>query len=260
MTPCAPPLTCNNLSFKGPKGQPLLDNISFELKVDQKVAVVGPNGAGKSILLGLLSGRLKPASGQINLLGKAIEKISPMSRAQKIAVMLQSEYIEPLLSVEEYVSLGRIPYEKQMTVIENKAEIENAIQFCCLSKFRQQNIKTLSGGERQRASLARTIAQTPSLLFLDEPTNHLDIRAKVDILRCIRKLPVTSLAVIHELALVEDFADRVIVLQNGKIVADGSPTESLSNETVQNVFKVNRVDFVHPMSGKEIKVFEALDF
>ena len=77
-----------------------------------------------------------------------------MSRAQKIAVMLQSEYIEPLLSVEEYVSLGRITYEKQMNAIENKAEIENAIQFCNLSKYRQQSIKTLSGGERQRASLA----------------------------------------------------------------------------------------------------------
>lgn len=162
--------------------------------------------------------------------------------------------------MEEYVSLGRIPYEKQMNAIENKAEIENAIQFCSLSKFRQQSIKTLSGGERQRASLARTIAQTPSLLFLDEPTNHLDLRAKVEILRYIRKLPVTSLAVIHELTLVEDFADRVIVLQNGKIVADGSPMESLSNETVQNVFKVNRVDLVHPTSGKEIRVFEALDF
>ena len=80
--------------------------------------------------------------------------------------------------MEEYVSLGRIPYEKQMNAIENEAEIENAIQFCSLSKFRQQSIKTLSGGERQRASLARTIAQTPSLLFLDEPTNHLDLRAK----------------------------------------------------------------------------------
>ena len=257
--PCAPLLVCKNLSFKGSKGQPLLDNVSFELKVDQKVAVVGPNGAGKSILLGLLSGRLKPASGQINLFGRAIEKISPMSRAQKIAVMLQSEYIEPLLSVEEYVSLGRIPYDKQMNAIENKAEIENAIQFCNLSKYRQQSIKTLSGGERQRASLARTIAQTPNLLFLDEPTNHLDLRAKVDILKCIRKLPVTSLAVIHELTLVEDFADRVIVLQNGKIVADGPPMESLSNETVQKVFKINRVDVVHPTSGKEIKVFEAFE-
>ena len=152
--PCTPLLVCKNLSFKYSKGQPLLDNVSFELKVDQKVAVVGPNGAGKSILLGLLSGRLKPASGQINLLGRAIEKISPMSRAQKIAVMLQAEYIEPLLSVEEYVSLGRITYEKQMNAIENKAEIENAIQFCNLSKYRQQSIKTLSGGERQRASLA----------------------------------------------------------------------------------------------------------
>ena len=94
--PDAPLLACQNLSFKGSKGQTLLDNVSFELKVDQKVAVVGPNGAGKSILLGLLSGRLKPASGQINLLGKAIQKIPPISRAQKIAVMLQSEYIEPL--------------------------------------------------------------------------------------------------------------------------------------------------------------------
>ena len=120
--PCTPLLVCKNLSFKGSKGQPLLDNVSFELKVDQKVAVVGPNGAGKSILLGLLSGRLKPASGQINLLGRAIEKISPMSRAQKIAVMLQAEYIEPLLSVEEYVSQCLSTYENKMTSIENKSE------------------------------------------------------------------------------------------------------------------------------------------
>ena len=101
-----------------------VDNVDFELREKELRCLIGPNGAGKSILLGLLSGRLKPASGQINLLGKAIEKVSPMSRAQKIAVMLQSEHIEPLLSVEEYVSLGRIPYEKQMNSIENKAEIE----------------------------------------------------------------------------------------------------------------------------------------
>jgi iron complex transport system ATP-binding protein len=174
-----------------------------------------------------------------------------------MAVMAQSEHIEPLLSVEEYISLGRIPHKRQLGGSENILEIERAIKLCGLDKLKRQSIQTLSGGERQRASLARAIAQSPDLLFLDEPTNHLDLRAKVDILDLIRKLPTTVLAVIHDLALVEDFADRVIVLQNGKIIADGPPAVSLSKKIVWDVFEMNRVDVSHPISGKQLKVFEA---
>ena len=93
----------------GPKGQWLLDNVSLKVKAGEKIAVVGPNGAGKTILQRHLSGRLKATCGSVNLLGRPIEEVSPANRAQTMAVMSQSEHIEPLLSVEEYISLGRIP-------------------------------------------------------------------------------------------------------------------------------------------------------
>ena len=252
-------LDCKNLFFMGPKGQWLLDNVSLKVKAGEKIAVVGPNGAGKTILQRHLSGRLKATYGSVNLLGRPIEEVSPVNRAQTMAVMSQSEQIEPLLSVEEYISLGRIPYKQQLAATENLSEIEHAISVCGLNNFKYQTIQTLSGGERQRASLARAIAQSPNLLFLDEPTNHLDLRAKIDILKLIRELPITAVAVIHELALLADFADRVIVLQNGKIVADGPPRQSLSKKIVWDVFGVNLVDISHPTSGKQFQVFEVLE-
>ena len=250
-------LSCENLFFIGPKGQMLLDAVSLEVKAGEKIAIVGPNGAGKSLLQRHLSGRLEGTCGSIKLLGRPIGRVSPIERAQMMAVMAQSEHIEPLLAVDEYISLGRIPYKQQLGGNKNNLEIERAIQLCGLDKLKRQSIQTLSGGERQRASLARAIAQSPDLLFLDEPTNHLDLRAKVDILDLIRELPTTVLAVIHELAMVEDFADRVIVLQNGKIIADGPPAVSLSKKIVWDVFEMNRVDVSHPISGKQLKVFEA---
>ena len=146
-----------------------------------------------------------------------------------------------------------------MAATENLSEIERAISVCGLNNFKYRTIQTLSGGERQRASLARAIAQSPNLLFLDEPTNHLDLRAKIDILKLIRELPITAVAVIHELALLADFADRVIVLQNGKIVADGPPRQSLSKKIVWDVFGVNLVDISHPTSGKQFQVFDVLE-
>ena len=250
-------LSCENLFFIGPKGQVLLDGVSLEVKAGEKIAIVGPNGAGKSLLQRHLSGRLEGTSGSVKLLGSPIGRISPIDRAQMMAVMAQSEHIEPLLAVEEYISLGRIPHKQQLGYNKNNLEVERAIQLCGLDKLKRQSIQTLSGGERQRASLARAIAQSPDLLFLDEPTNHLDLRAKVDILNLIRGLPTTVLAVIHDLALVEDFANRVIVLQNGKIIADGPPAVSLSKKIVWDVFEMNRVDVSHPISGKQLKVFEA---
>ena len=199
----------------------LLDGVSLEVKAGEKIAIVGPNGAGKSLLQRHLSGRLEGICGSIKLLGRPIGRVSPIDRAQMMAVMAQSEHIEPLLAVDEYISLGRIPYKQQLGGNKNNLEVERAIQLCGLDKLKRQSIQTLSGGERQRASLARAIAQSPDLLFLDEPTNHLDLRAKVDILDLIRELPTTVLEVIYELALVEDFADRVIVMQNSKITAAG---------------------------------------
>ena len=133
----------------GPKGRWLLDNVSLKVKAGEKIAVVGPNGAGKTILQRHLSGRLKATRGSVNLLGRPIEEVSPANRAQTMAVMSQSEHIEPLLSVEEYISLGRIPYKQQLAATENLSEIERAISVCGLNNFKYQTIQTLSGGERQ---------------------------------------------------------------------------------------------------------------
>ncbi|MTI11371.1 ABC transporter ATP-binding protein [Curvivirga aplysinae] len=250
-------LSCSKLVFKDSKDQILLDHVSLEVQAGEKVAIVGPNGAGKSILQKHLSGRLNPAMGEIKLHDKSLSAIPPLKRAQLMAVMAQSEQIEPLLSVAEYVSLGRIPHQHSSKAKEDNKQIDRAIKICGLEKFKDQTIQTLSGGERQRTSLARAIAQSPELLLLDEPTNHLDLRARADILKLVKGLPSTVIAVLHDLSLVHDFADRVIVVRQGKIISDGPPSESLSPAIVRDVFGMETLDVLHPVTGKPLRVYEA---
>ena len=249
-------LTCEKLCCKDSSGRFLLKNVSLEVKTGEKVAIIGPNGAGKSMLQKHLSGRLSPHSGWVKLYGKRLEEYSPRKRAQMMAVMTQSEYIEPLMSVREYVSLGRVPHQQKYDRETNSAEIERAINICKLGPFARQTIQTLSGGERQRASLARAIAQSSGLLLLDEPTNHLDPSARAEILDLVFNMSGTVLAIIHELSLVENFADRVIVLNHGEVVANGTPASCLTANIVRSVFGLDVINVVHPLSCQTVKIFE----
>ena len=181
-----------------------------------------------------LSGRLKATSGSVNLLGRPIEEVSPANRAQTMAVMSQSEHIEPLLSVEEYISLGRIPYKQQLAVSENLSEIERAISVCGLNNFKYQTIQTLSGGERQRASLARAIAQSPNLLFLDEPTAGVDVELRHDLwlyLQELHKDGKTILLTTHYIDEAELLCERVGIIDKGKLIVEDLSLIHISEPT-----------------------------
>ena len=231
-----------------------LHPLNVEVHSGEFFGVFGPNGAGKSTFIKLLTGQLKPSKGQIEVLGINATK-SPQKVKANIGIVPESESPPSYLTPVEFLQF----VAKLRDLDDSDNEVEYWLDWFGLEEKRNTMCKDLSKGQRQKVMLASAFIHKPKLLFLDEPTNHLDLRATIDILKLIRELPITAVAVIHELALLADFADRVIVLQNGKIVADGPPRQSLSKKIVWDVFGVNLVDISHPTSGKQFQVFDVLE-
>ena len=215
---------------------------SFEANQRELVAILGPNASGKSTLLRLLAGLAKPLSGRIEIDGTEIGKLDLRTRAQRIALVQQeSELLFPL-RVWEYVLQGRYPHGRRLRFESDEDCLlaGNALAQVGADALRDRWMDRLSGGEKQRVILARALAQQPSLLLLDEPTQHLDIGGKVELLRRMRKLAdgnrYTVLVVTHELDLAAEFADRVVLLRNGKCLRVGTPAEVYEPALLSEVF------------------------
>ena len=215
---------------------------SFEANQRELVAILGPNASGKSTLLRLLAGLAKPLSGRIEIDGTEIGKLDLRTRAQRIALVQQeSELLFPL-RVWEYVLQGRYPHGRRLRFESDEDCLlaGNALAQVGADALRDRWMDRLSGGEKQRVILARALAQQPSLLLLDEPTQHLDIGGKVELLRRLRKLAdgnrYTVLVVTHELDLAAEFADRVVLLRNGKCLRVGTPAEVYEPALLSEVF------------------------
>ncbi len=230
----------------------LLSEVDLQITRGELVSLAGPNGAGKTTLLQLLSGLILPSKGQVLYENKPLHTLSPRSRAKKIAVVSQNEQPDSRLTVYDYVKLGSIPHEHALSVRQKEAEVAHAIELMAIGHLAGKTMDSLSGGEQQRVIIARSLCQKPEALFLDEPTNHLDPRAKGEILSIIAGLEITIIAVLHELSLAAAFADRVVILEDGKIITAGVPEQSLSPETVRSVFGVDIFHFQHPVEKREI--------
>ena len=251
-----------DIGLQTPQGACLLDGVSFSLAAGQCCAVVGPNGAGKSSLLGVMSGRLKASAGTVHF-GEAENLKSrlhanPLQRALQLAVVGQTEQADSRLTVLDYVALGRVPHQGRCSKAHHDAALAHALAVCGMARFSHRGLHSLSGGERQRAHLARALAQEPAVLLLDEPTNHLDLRARVELLDLVRGLGITVVAVLHELSLVPEFADQVLVLNKGQLVAQGSPQAALSADVVERVFGMSLVRAPHPETKNSLWFFERL--
>jgi len=257
MTTGSASLSATGLGYSTAAGRPLLHAVSVDVAAGECLAIVGPNGAGKSTLLRLLAGRLAPTQGRITIDGRPLATLAPQQRAQRIAVLAQSEPAGSMLRVREYVSLGRIPWRERSAADAHGRAVRQALSACGLALKGERRLETLSGGERQRAGLARALAQQPALLLLDEPTNHLDLRARCDLLDLVRGLGITVIAVLHDLALVGRFAARVAVLDQGRLVACGVPAEALRAEVVRTVFRVDAFEAPHPRDGRPVLVFDS---
>lgn len=241
-------------------GARVLADIHFTLGCGERLAVIGPNGSGKTTLLAAIAQQIKSASGEICLLGAPISALTAATRARHVAVLAQNESPDPRLTLEDYVALGRLPHIAAMPPREHREVVLRSLKEAGLYNFRQRTLGALSGGERQRAALARVFAQTPDLLLLDEPTNHLDPAGRAELLARVKNKGIATVAVLHDLPLAEAFADRMLVLFQGRQVACDVPAKALAAEYLYPVFGLTSVTVPHPHTGKTLRIYETPHF
>ncbi|EPC1894351.1 ABC transporter ATP-binding protein [Cronobacter sakazakii] len=246
-------LNVAGLTLRSRGQRPVLNNLNFSLRAGEKLAIVGPNGSGKSTLLRLLIRDAVPDAGKIVFEGRPIEEFSSLELARKRAFLAQSDTPEPRLTLEEYVALGRTPYADSTRA---QHIIDEAIEETGLAAHRTCQLGQLSGGQKQRAALARALAQSPSLLLLDEPTNHLDPPGRMALLSLVKRKKIAVIAVLHDLAVIDGFADRVLVLNNGRQVALDTPETALQTSTIFPVFGMKSFCVGHPTDGSPLRIFE----
>jgi iron complex transport system ATP-binding protein len=249
--PMHPILTANELSvLRG--GRTLLDRVSLRLTPGRVTAVVGPNGAGKSTLLKALAGEFSPDSGEIAFEGRPLAGWRPQAIARRRAVVPQESDLRFPFLVEQVVRLGRIPHADGGEGPLAQRFAREALAVVDLLALSVRHYPTLSGGEKQRVHLARALAQLRAgpgeaapagrVLLLDEPTASLDLAHQHSVLALARRLAVNEavavLAVLHDLNLVLTYADDVVVLRGGRVVADGTVESTLTPELVSEVFGV----------------------
>ena len=223
--------------------QPVLDGIGFALRPHEFVGLVGPNGSGKSTLLRVLLGLLPAGRGEVRLAGDPVRLLSRRQIARRAAFVPQETPMEVALAAREVVAMGRNPYlgRFQPETLEDQEHIRWALELTETADFAARPLNELSGGERQRVMLARAVAQQAAVLLLDEPTANLDPQHQLEIMQLVAglvKKKGCALAAIHDLSLAGRFCDRVLLLAQGRIVADGPPVEVLTAANLRTYFRI----------------------
>jgi iron complex transport system ATP-binding protein len=240
-----------------PWGQALLEDITFAVEPGEVLGLAGPNGAGKSSLLQLIAGDLQLSSGQLIFGDRALSEWSAQERARHMAFLPQMSLLNFPYTVEEVVMLGRIPHSSGYQA--DREVVEQVLQLTDTVSLRHRLYTQLSGGEKQRTQLARIFAQicgeeplTGKLLLLDEPTSALDLAHQQQVLLAITQLAQRGCAVmvvIHDLNLAASIADQILVLDEGKQAALGSPDQVFTAALFKEVFAVDVSITRHPQEG-----------
>jgi len=229
-------------------GTRILENVSLELRAGTWTSVVGPNGSGKTTLLRALSGTLT-AAGSIEIMGRPLTEWRSRERARHLAFVQQGASVGFDLTARDLVTLGRAPHRGWFGryTDDDRRCVNDALRDVGITELADRSVRSLSGGELQRAFLAQALAQDADLLFLDEPTAHLDVQYQFSLLENVRTQVdrgATVLAVVHDLELAARFADRVIMLQDGRVVDSGSPRAVFTESRIASVFGMRaRVGF-----------------
>lgn len=219
----------------------ILSAATLDVSAGEFVAVVGPNGAGKSTLLRAAAG-LIAATGEVSLLGDALAGIALSERARRVAYLPQGHTFHWPLSVRDVVGLGRLPRGAGADLSEaDVSAVDEALAATGTMEYADRSVTTLSGGERARVALARVLATEAPVILADEPTASLDLRyqfAVIDILRRHASASGAVVAVVHDLSLAARAADRVVMMDEGKLLAEGRPESVLTAERIGAVFGV----------------------
>ena len=236
--------------------QEVLRDISFSIPKGEFAALIGSNGAGKSTLLKCISGLLPLKHGSIAICGRDTGKLSAKERAKLVAVVPQSYGIEYAFTVEDMVSMGRYPYHSfgKRETPEDARAVRQAMEDTNTLAFCGRLYSELSGGEKQRVILARALAQQPKIILLDEPTSALDLRHQTEVMELITRLnreqSMTVLAVLHDINMASRYCSRMILLGEGRVAADGSPSEVVTKQNMEKLYQMKLLIRENPLYDK----------
>lgn len=223
-------------------GRPALDGVTMSVPGGTLYAVLGPNGSGKSTLMRALLGVVGRASGEASVFGRSADAWSRDALAREVGAVSQAESIAFPVTVRELVAMGRYPHLGPLGAegVGDRAAIRSALERCDAVQLADRPVTTLSGGELQRVRIARALAQEPRALALDEPTASLDIRHEMTILELLRDSVaegMTVLLITHHLNLAARFADRILLLDRGRVAAEGPPAAVFREEILKGVYR-----------------------
>ncbi len=225
-------------------GRLVLNDISLSLSPGHLVALVGPNGAGKTTLLRALAGLL-PSNGAIHVGGEALSSLALRDRARRFAYLPQGHIVHWPLPARDIVALGRYPHgatDPARLSQKDSEAVLRAMRATDVVEFSDRRVTELSGGERSRVALARVLAVEAPVILADEPTASLDPRYQLDVMKSLRAAAdqgVLVIVVTHDLGLAARFADTVLVLSEGRLVAQGAPAAALSQQVMADVFRIS---------------------
>ncbi len=236
-------IKCKSLSVGYGKNL-IVKNLDLEITKGETTSIIGPNGSGKSTILRAITGNLKPRSGEVYIKDKLVKSYKSRELAKIITFMPQVLKVIPGFTVNDIVGFGRFPhlgFRGKLTQYDR--DIVNwAIAAVGLERYRHRPVNRLSGGEFQRSRIAMAIAQESEIILFDEPTTFLDISHQLHILELVEKIKEemgkTILMVLHDINQAARYSDSMVVLEDGELFEQGSPTEILSQNILNNVFKI----------------------
>ena len=238
---------------------PVLSGLNIEVRKGEILGVLGPNGSGKSTLLKTLMNALKPITGTAFVDGSEIYRLKPDKLARKMSIMLTDRVEVGFLTGYEVVALGRYPYIDafgRLSINDSKT-IEECLQLVNAGHLADRFFSEMSDGEKQKVLIARALAQEPEVILMDEPTSYLDARHKIEVMLLLRRIATEkNIAIIlttHDVELALRICDRVVLVKNGGIVADGIPEETLTPEIMRDVYGVENARFEMEIGSFEVR-------
>ncbi len=235
-------LEINNVSFSYSQDKKILDDISLNVAQGDVLGILGINGAGKTTFIKCLNNIFSPEAGNIKVNGRDIRSMTPKEIAKLIAYVPQYNGTFFNINVLDTVMMGRLPYAGRSYTENDRKIVYEILEKMNLDKFAFRSICEMSGGERQRVFIARALAQQPQIIILDEPTSSLDLHNQLFILKMIEELSkkenLTIIMIIHDLNLASMFCNKLVILKEGKIFAQGNAADVLTEANVGDVYKV----------------------
>ncbi|MFI6450188.1 ABC transporter ATP-binding protein [Streptosporangium amethystogenes] len=238
----------------------VVDGLDLGIEAGTVTAVIGPNGCGKSTLLRAMGRLLKPSGGEVLLDGKRIDRMPSREVARVLGVLPQSPSAPEGLTVADLVSRGRHPHQTwyRQWSSDDESAVGAALAMTGLLDLGDRPLDELSGGQRQRAWISMALAQGTDLLLLDEPTTFLDLAHQIEVLELVRRLHRelgrTVVMVLHDLNLAARYADRLVAMRDGRVVAAGPPAEVLTEALLAEVFELDAKVIEDPVAGTPLVV------